>query len=101
MAVSYRLVCHSLPLLRLNMTLRISYRTLLPLQYPPNTIAMGSIYVAALLASFEHPPEQPEQGCCPASQIAETLGTHGSWERKFQVQAEDLEGTFNSFFTVH
>lgn len=96
MAVSYRLVCHSLPLLRLNMTLRISYRTLLPLQYPPNTIAMGSIYVAALLASFEHPPEKPEQGCCPASQIAETLGTHGSWERKFQVQAEDLEGT--SFF---
>lgn len=87
-----RAINASKKLTRLSWRLAIDcYRTLLPLQYPPNTIAMGGIYVAALLASFEQPPEQPEQGCCPAFQIAETLGTHGSWERKFQVQAEDLE----------
>ncbi|KAF8073747.1 cyclin-like protein [Lyophyllum atratum] len=67
------------------------YRTLLPVQYPPHTIALGSIYVAALLSSFEQ-PLSPGKGEYRSSQdLASYLGKHGDWERRFQSQVEDLE----------
>ncbi|KAF6757424.1 cyclin-like protein, partial [Ephemerocybe angulata] len=67
------------------------HRTLLPLQYPPHTIALGSIYVAALLSSFEQPPEQSSGGFRTALELSKTLSTHGPWEEQFQSQAEDLD----------
>lgn len=69
-----------------------SYRTLLPIQYPPHALALGSIYVAALLASFEQPTEESEHGCKTNQQIASGLSEHGDWEEKFHIQVEDLEG---------
>lgn len=69
-----------------------SHRTLLPLQYPPHTIALGSLYVAALLSSFELPPEQETPGQRTSAELARMLNRHGDWEEKFQSQAEDLEG---------
>ncbi|PFH54113.1 hypothetical protein AMATHDRAFT_136094 [Amanita thiersii Skay4041] len=68
-----------------------SHRTLLPVQYPPHTMALGSIYVAALLSSFEQPPEEFSEDCYTAQQITEILGKRGNWERKYQSQVEDLE----------
>lgn len=64
----------------------------MPIQYPPHTVALGSIYVAALLATIDH-PDSPESSPDPSSRIiAKTLGQHGEWERKYQAQVEDLEG---------
>ncbi|KAG6907885.1 hypothetical protein DXG01_007049 [Tephrocybe rancida] len=67
------------------------YRTLLPIQYPPHTIALGSIYVAALLSSFEQPKPPTEEGSLSSHEIASYLGKHGKWEKQFQSQVEDLE----------
>jgi CTD kinase subunit beta len=62
------------------------------LQYPPHTIALGSLYVAALLSSFELPQEEEEEGTRTAHEIAETLGNTGDWEPRFLSHVEDLEG---------
>ncbi|TFK28058.1 cyclin-like protein [Coprinopsis marcescibilis] len=68
------------------------HRTLLPLQYPPHTVAVGSLYIAALLSSFEVPPEEAETPNTRTShEIAELLGERGEWEQRFQSKAEDLE----------
>ena len=72
-----------------------SHRTLLPLQYPPHTIALGSLYVAALLSSFELPPEQGTPGQRSSAELARMLNKHGDWEEQFQFQAEDLEGIYH------
>jgi hypothetical protein len=69
-----------------------SHRTLLPIQYPPHTIALGSIYVAALLSSFEQPASPSREGFRTSEDIASTLRKRGGWEKKFQSQVEDLEG---------
>lgn len=71
-----------------------SHRTLLPIQYPPHTIALGSIYVAALLSSFEQPASPTREGFRTSGNIASSLGKRGDWEKKFQSQVEDLEGKF-------
>ncbi|RDB18047.1 CTD kinase subunit beta [Hypsizygus marmoreus] len=68
-----------------------SYRTLLPVQYPPQTIALGSLYVAALLSSFEQPASPSREGFRSSQELAAYLGKHGSWEKKFKSQVEDLE----------
>ncbi|KAG7088334.1 hypothetical protein E1B28_012341 [Marasmius oreades] len=66
-----------------------SHRTLIPIQYPPHTVALGSIYVASLLSSFEHDTAGPEARI--GLRIAGILGQHGPWEAKFQSHVEDLE----------
>ncbi|KIY50672.1 cyclin-like protein [Fistulina hepatica ATCC 64428] len=72
------------------------YRTLLPIQYPPHTIALGSIFVAALLATFEKPPA-PESSDAEGYQVRNSheivaqLKDRGSWEEQFHAQVEDLE----------
>ncbi|KAM6494376.1 Cyclin-like protein [Amanita muscaria] len=71
-----------------------SYRTLLPVQYPPHTIALGGIYVAALLSSFELPVpsnEEIAENLQTPHQISELLGKRGDWEKKYHSQIEDLE----------
>lgn len=65
-----------------------SHRTLLPIQYPPHVVALASLYVAALLSSFERPENNS------GHQIAAILSKRGQWEQKFQAQVEDLEGAF-------
>ncbi|KAJ8080487.1 RNA polymerase II C-terminal domain kinase beta subunit [Marasmius tenuissimus] len=66
-----------------------SHRTLVPIQYPPHTVALGGIYVASLLSSFEQEPASSEARS--AHKIAAILGQHGPWEAKFQSHVEDLE----------
>ncbi|KAI0714023.1 cyclin-like protein [Cerioporus squamosus] len=68
-----------------------SFRTLLNLQYPPHVVALGCLYLAALLSSFERgtTPEQP--GHNSAHQIAATLSKSGEWGRQFQAHIGDIE----------
>jgi CTD kinase subunit beta len=68
-----------------------SYRTLLPLQYPSHSLALGGLYVACFLTSFEQPPsDDPEKTV--AIEITQQLKRRGDWERKYRTQVEDLEG---------
>jgi len=74
-----------------------SNRSQLPLMFPPHAIALGCIYVAALLTSFEQ-PSQPVKltspwhaGCRTSDEIATLLGQEGPWESQFKVRVEDLD----------
>jgi len=67
------------------------HRTLVPIQYPPHTVALASLYIASLLSSFEHPIGQDPPGYRSSHDIASVLSRHGDWEHKFHVQVEDLE----------
>ncbi|KAF5369429.1 hypothetical protein D9758_002796 [Tetrapyrgos nigripes] len=65
-----------------------SYRSSLPLSYPPHTLALGSLYVAALLITFEQPESEEQK---KALQLASELGQRGPWEQKFRSALEELE----------
>ncbi|KXN93288.1 CTD kinase subunit beta [Leucoagaricus sp. SymC.cos] len=69
----------------------VSHRTLLPLQFPPQTLALGGLFVACLLTSFEQPPSDDTERAI-AGEIAQKLKKSGDWESKFQAQVVDLEG---------
>ncbi|KIM56491.1 hypothetical protein SCLCIDRAFT_1220290 [Scleroderma citrinum Foug A] len=64
-----------------------SHRTLVPLMYPPNTVALGCIYTAALLSTMESPSSSDTDDC----RIANLLKEKGDWERTYMAEAEDLE----------
>ncbi|KAF5385628.1 hypothetical protein D9757_005540 [Collybiopsis confluens] len=66
-----------------------SHRTFIPIEYPPHTVALGSIYVAAILSSFEQPESEEQR---QNLELAGMLGQHGEWEQRFQAHLEDLEG---------
>ncbi|KAG5352100.1 hypothetical protein C0989_003899 [Termitomyces sp. Mn162] len=51
----------------------------------------GSIYVAALLSSFEQPVPQTEEEFLTPHILASYLGKRDKWEKQFQSQVEDLE----------
>lgn len=66
----------------------------MPIQYPPHVVALGGLYVAALLSSFEQPMAAERPGYKTSHQIAAILSRRGEWEQKFQAQVEDLEGVY-------
>ncbi|KII90962.1 hypothetical protein PLICRDRAFT_551362 [Plicaturopsis crispa FD-325 SS-3] len=68
-----------------------SYRTLTPIKYPPHVVALGGLFIASLLSSFEQPKTDEPPGYRSSHEIAEELSMRGSWESKFQAQIEDLE----------
>jgi len=70
-----------------------SYRTLLPLIYPPHSMALGSIYVASLLLSFEQPTSPTRDKEISSSNLAEKLTTDTSWdwENIYHTKPADLE----------
>jgi CTD kinase subunit beta len=76
----------------------VSYRTLVPLQYPPHVVAIGSLYVASLLSSFEQPTSPQRPGHRSSHEIAAILSNGGPWERDFQAKVEDLDGLC---FAIH
>lgn len=76
-----------------------SNRTVAPLQYPPHVIALASIYLAALLSSFEQPPPDGSTSDeCTSHEITALLKRHGRWEKSYKACVEDLEGVS---FTRH
>jgi hypothetical protein len=89
-----------------------AHRTLVPLEYPPHVIALASVYVAALLASFEQPlPGQHTMASVAAGsqgdsrsahEIASLLSQGGVWEDEFHACAEDIDGMCvdNPFFRL-
>jgi len=78
-----------------------SHRTLVPLKYPPHVVALGSLYVAALLSSFEQPASPPRPRYHSSHELAAMLSKGGRWERDFQANVEDLEGLFSSYSLAH
>lgn len=69
-----------------------SFRTLINLQFPPHVVALGCIYLAALLSSFEQGASPERPGYNSSQQIAVTLGKPGFWEDQYQTQVQDLQG---------
>ncbi|KAJ3791197.1 cyclin-like protein [Lentinula aff. detonsa] len=65
-----------------------SHRTFVPIEYPPHIVALGSIYVASILGSFEQSEGEEQQANL---KLASSLGQHGDWEQQFQAHLEDLE----------
>ncbi|KAF9468487.1 cyclin-like protein [Collybia nuda] len=77
-----------------------SHRTLLPIQYPPHTIALGSIYVACLLSSFEQLELPNQEGFQTSQKIVSLLGKRGNWEKKYHSQVEDLEDIAHTIIDI-
>ncbi|KAG9000701.1 hypothetical protein FRB94_005208 [Tulasnella sp. JGI-2019a] len=79
-----------------------SHRTLIPLQYPPHTIALACVYLAALLSSFETPatPVMDIDRSLTSHEICIILCDHGAWEKKFNAQVEDLEDIVHSLLDL-
>lgn len=71
-----------------------SYRTLLPLLYPPHTLAIGSLYVAALLLSFEQPqiPDYDERGRLSPAVLAQQFSTPSTWMDSYRLELGDVDG---------
>ncbi|KAJ8585992.1 cyclin-like protein [Rhizopogon salebrosus TDB-379] len=65
-------------------------RTLVPIMYPPNTVALGCLYTASLLATLE-PPPSPLAEAQSDSKVATILKGKGDWEMIYMAEAEDLE----------
>ncbi|KAI0352651.1 cyclin-like protein, partial [Trametes cingulata] len=68
-----------------------SFRTLVNLSYPPHVVALGCLYLAALLQSFERATSPERPGQHTSHQIAATLSKSGDWCRQFQAHIEDIE----------
>lgn len=73
-------------------TIFYSHRTLVPLQYPPHVVALGCIYVAALLSSFEQPESPRLDNYLSSKYLAEMFNQGGDWENKYHAHVEDLQG---------
>lgn len=93
MASHDRLVCGGflLRLVRRSQQPLYSHRTLVPIMYPPNTVALSCLYTSALLLTLETPPP-----CNPidesARHIVSLLKEKAAWEQTYMVEAEDLQG---------
>ncbi len=62
------------------------------MMFPPHTVALACLYLAALLSSFEQGTSPERQGYNGSRQIAATLGNPDEWESQFQARIEDLDG---------
>ncbi|KAI5999502.1 cyclin-like protein [Pisolithus albus] len=67
-----------------------SHRTPVPLMYPPNTVALGCIYTAALLSTIE-PTASSNTDDESDREVANLLKQKGDWETTYMAEAEDLE----------
>lgn len=72
-----------------------AYRTHVPLMYPPHTVALGCLYLAALLITFEQPPPSTsqtfQQEAMTPFQLISLLTRGGAWEDQFNIDADHLE----------
>ena len=81
-----------------------AYRTYVPLMYPPHTVALGCLYLAALLTTFEQPPPSTsrtfQQEAMTPLQLISLLGRGGEWEDQFNIDADHLERTFSFLWVL-
>ncbi|KAI0822015.1 cyclin-like protein [Trametes gibbosa] len=68
-----------------------SFRTLVNLSYPPHVVALGCLYLAALLQSFERGTSPEREGQHTSHSIAATLSKSGEWEKQFHAHIADIE----------
>ncbi|KAF8967084.1 hypothetical protein BDZ97DRAFT_1938281 [Flammula alnicola] len=79
--------------IKLGQEFKGTYRTLLPSTYSPHTMALGSIFVTALLLSFEQTPFPQRDGEISSGELAKMLHTHSGrgWEGQYLTRPEDLK----------
>lgn len=94
-------ICHPVSKLLAKLAWRLAvdaYRTHLPLIYPPHTVALGCLYLAALLITFEQPPsptpQTPHPEMMTPSQLTSLLSQGGEWEDRFNFDVDHLERKF-------
>jgi CTD kinase subunit beta len=63
------------------------------LEYPPHSVALASIYLSGLLASFEVVAPALSDEMVKTKAIVDLLSARGDWEDKYLVKVDDLEGT--------
>ncbi|TFK52610.1 cyclin-like protein [Heliocybe sulcata] len=76
-----------------------SHRTPVTLSYPAHEIALGCIYLAALLSSFEQGMTSPDSASASHNsgkysspqRLVDILGRHGEWEMRFLARVEDIQ----------
>lgn len=72
-----------------------AHRTHVPLTYPPHTVALGCLYLAALLITFEQPSPPSsqtfQQQVMTPTQLISLLTQGGEWEDQFNIDADHLE----------
>jgi CTD kinase subunit beta len=68
------------------MLIAYSHRTLVGLQYPPHSVALACIYLAALLTSFEATLIPVPEGYADSRAIVGKLSTVGAWEASYKVK---------------
>jgi len=72
-----------------------AFRTHIPLIYPPHSVALGCLYLAALLMTFEQTPPPPsqtfQQQAMTPLQLISLLARGGEWEDQFNIDADHLE----------
>lgn len=68
-------------------------RTLAPLQYPPHSLALSCVYLAALLLSQDStgPSEEASHTGRTSAEVAEFLGNYGPWQTQFKCGLEDVQ----------
>ena len=75
-----------------------AFRTHIPLIYPPHTVALGCLYLSALLMTFEQTPPPPsqtfQQQAMTPLQLISLLARGGEWEDQFNIDADHLERKF-------
>ena len=67
---------------------------------PPHSIALGGIYVASLLLSFEQPPVPLREGETNSADLASMLNQHTEWEDKYKTKAQDLVVRFSILLVI-
>ncbi|KIM25752.1 hypothetical protein M408DRAFT_73915 [Serendipita vermifera MAFF 305830] len=68
-----------------------SHRTVTGLQYPPHAVALASIYLAGLLASFEVVTPAASEEMVKTKALVDLLSESGDWEEKYLVKVDDLQ----------
>ncbi|KAG8820713.1 hypothetical protein FRC19_008660 [Serendipita sp. 401] len=67
-----------------------SHRTVITLEYPPHSVALSCLYLAALLATFEAPPLSSPEEATKAQALVDLFSHAGEWESKYLANIEDL-----------
>lgn len=62
------------------------------MEYPPHAVALASIYLAGLLATFEVVAPTLSDEMVKTKAIVDLLSARGEWEDKYLVKVDDLEG---------
>ncbi|KAG8808503.1 hypothetical protein FRC17_003924, partial [Serendipita sp. 399] len=77
-----------------------SHRTVIALEYPPHSIALSCLFLAALLATFEAPSLSPAEETTKAQALVDLFSHAGEWESKYLANIGDLHEICQSILNL-